>query len=92
MYQHAILLHIVTLVMVFVVCLGFLLFILRPYTKRVQAESKRIAELLSSLPAEFDAEVLVLGALKIRRGADPQQQLLQQQHYQYLQQQKQAQP
>ncbi|KAL6755690.1 hypothetical protein V8C86DRAFT_191028 [Haematococcus lacustris] len=71
-YQEAVTLHIITFVMCWVVCLGFQLFIMRPYSTRIIVESKRIAELLSNLPTELDVEALVSGALQTQAGSDPQ--------------------
>ncbi|KAL6757143.1 hypothetical protein V8C86DRAFT_1716601 [Haematococcus lacustris] len=71
-YEEAVTLHIITFVMCWVVCLGFQLFIMRPYSTRIIVESKRIAELLSNLPTELDVEALVSGALQTQAGSDPQ--------------------
>ncbi|KAL6757714.1 hypothetical protein V8C86DRAFT_1619603 [Haematococcus lacustris] len=70
-YREIITLHIVTMVVCLTICALFLLFILRPYTATITSEGRRVAELLSSLPAELEVETLVSGALKASIIEDP---------------------
>ncbi|KAL6764362.1 hypothetical protein V8C86DRAFT_1584387 [Haematococcus lacustris] len=53
----------------------FLLFVFRPFLNRVKNETKRVAELLSQLPAEVDVEGLVqrwlMGATTNVRASQP---------------------
>lgn len=56
-------LHIVGLVLVILVMLGFLIFIMRPFLSKARCETRRIAELLSQLPADIDVETLLQHAL-----------------------------
>lgn len=56
-------LNIVLLVLSILLAAFFLLFMVQPFLDRARKESRRIAELLSQLPAELNVEKLVQEAL-----------------------------
>ncbi len=72
MYSQALLLHVVALVMCISLGAVFLLFIMRPCVHRVTAEARRVAELLSEVPAELDVEGMVAEALRSDAKENPQ--------------------
>ncbi len=49
-------LHIILLVITFACALAFVVLLYRPYTQHLRTESKKIAGMLSQLPAEVDVE------------------------------------
>ncbi len=49
-------LHIILLVITIAAALAFVLLLYRPYTQHLRTESKKIAGMLSQLPAEVDVE------------------------------------
>lgn len=76
MYQKALVLHVIALVLVISLGAIFVVFVLRPAHARVVAESRRVAQLLSALPPEYDIEGMLGSTLLVRSsGGDPQSQL-----------------
>jgi hypothetical protein len=77
MYEQALQLHVAALALVISLSAVFLLFILRPAYLSGLAESKRIAQLLATLPPEYDIEGLLASTLNISSSSplDPQTQL-----------------
>jgi hypothetical protein len=70
-FQKVLDLHIVLFVLSWTATFAFVVFIFKPFLRRVQAESRRVAELLSQLPADMDVEALVEQALGRRKGQCP---------------------
>jgi hypothetical protein len=65
-YHDALNLHIVAFVMCCALGIIYLAFILRPTVASNTQESRRVAELLATLPPEFSVEALLQDALNIR--------------------------
>ena len=67
-FQNVLNLHIVLFVMSWILVLFFVTLVIKPFIKRIQMESRRVAELLSQLPTDMDVEALVAQVLGRQTG------------------------
>jgi hypothetical protein len=70
-YQSALTLHVVALVVCVALGLMFIVTIMNPSVKRTMQESRRVAELLTCLPSDMNVEVYVNQALGIADAIAP---------------------
>lgn len=68
-YQRTLSTHTAGFVLTWVIMLGYLWFILKPYLTETANESKRIAELLTQLPPDVDVEGLLRSSLMAGQAA-----------------------
>jgi hypothetical protein len=59
-------LHVVLFVMSWIMALVFMVFIFKPFLASIRADGRRVAELLSHLPADMDVEGLLMEALDLK--------------------------
>ncbi len=68
-YQSALTMHIVALALCVSLGIMFILFVQRPASRAVIAESRRVAQLFSCLPSEIDVEGFLASTLMAQDGS-----------------------